>query len=546
MKVSRRELLKIAGISIGSGLVPQLAFGQVAPIRLPLHEFVQNDQKLKSLRRGVAGMKSRKPSDPLSWFYQAAIHGVTEQLFCEAADDDPDIFKVDRDKYWNQCPHFGQNSANFLPWHRAYTYHFEKILRLHVGEDDFALPYWDYSLPSQKTFPKEFGIEHLDGDVSNNDPKNINPLFHAQRDFFLCGYEHPFTDQLPLTELSSRAVDSSRALSAVDFFGDDESSGLGGGVYDSDTSTRGLLEQSPHDQIHRAVGGVVTGVGGDLNPGTSIGGMAIPMTAGFDPIFPIHHSNIDRLWALWSCMPGRKWGTLPAQEWFDEKPWFFFDTDGEEVNLPRKEYFDYRKLGVSFKDEDLSCTPLELPTSIVEGNLAVNALERSDIRVESQLAISNSSRIVIDPNNVNSFPLIPNDLEMEGEFARFSNANIQRLSESETVLILVHNIEAGNLSSNGLDVYLVEETMDENALTKSDKGYLGAINLFVHSMKKKMRFDQTFDATQALVKQNLELNKMKVVFKPYDLMASPTFSGELPIDFGSKIVKASEISIVIR
>jgi len=47
--------------------------------RLPLEEFVQSDVLLKAFRKGVREMKKRKPSDPLSWFYQAAIHGVTPE-----------------------------------------------------------------------------------------------------------------------------------------------------------------------------------------------------------------------------------------------------------------------------------------------------------------------------------------------------------------------------------------------------------------------------------------------------------------------------------
>ena len=35
---------------------------------------------MNALRRGVRAMKARKPSDPLSWFYQAALHGVTVEM----------------------------------------------------------------------------------------------------------------------------------------------------------------------------------------------------------------------------------------------------------------------------------------------------------------------------------------------------------------------------------------------------------------------------------------------------------------------------------
>jgi hypothetical protein len=41
-------------------------------------------------------------------------------------------------------------------------------------------------------------------------------------------------------------------------------------------------------------------------------------------------------------MPGKSWGKLPSSYWFNERPWFFYDTDGKVVNEPRKAYFDYR------------------------------------------------------------------------------------------------------------------------------------------------------------------------------------------------------------
>lgn len=342
-------------------------------VRLPLYEFVEDRRLLSALRRAVSEMRKRKPSDPLSWFFQAAIHGVSDQAKAVAAQEDPGVLNVDAGKYWNQCPHHHHNnSADFLPWHRAYTHYTEEIMKLHSGEDDFAIPYWDYSPKEHRVFPREFGIQHLDGDTGNNSEENINPLYFNDRSFFLCGYEHPFTDQLPLTELSDRAVRTDKVFNEKLFFGKDESSGIGGGVYDQDRDTRGLLEQSPHDQVHRAVGGTVFGTDanglsdGQFNPGGAYGAMSIPVTAGFDPIFPVHHSNIDRIWAEWSCIEGKDWGFLPDQEWFATKAWFFFDVNAEEVNRPRRDFFDHRALGVTFKYENLKCDPMQLPPEIFE------------------------------------------------------------------------------------------------------------------------------------------------------------------------------------
>ena len=89
--------------------------------------------------------------------------------------------------------------------------------------------------------------------------------------------------------------------------------------------------------------------------------MATPETAAFDPVFLLHHTNIDRLWVEWSCMPGKQWGKIPSASWFQQRPWFFFDAKGNCINAPRATYFDHRKLGTRFKYEDPNCTPLLLP-----------------------------------------------------------------------------------------------------------------------------------------------------------------------------------------
>lgn len=50
----------------------------------------------------------------------------------DAQKQDPDLAKVDQKRFRNQCPHYAElnlASANFLIWHRAYVYYFERILR---------------------------------------------------------------------------------------------------------------------------------------------------------------------------------------------------------------------------------------------------------------------------------------------------------------------------------------------------------------------------------------------------------------------------------
>ena len=52
-------------------------------------------------------------------------------------------------------------------------------------------------------------------------------------------------------------------------------------------NTHGGIETQPHDWVHGLVGGPQPGL------------MSDPDTAALDPIFWLHHANIDRLWEVW-------------------------------------------------------------------------------------------------------------------------------------------------------------------------------------------------------------------------------------------------------
>jgi hypothetical protein len=523
MELTRRDAVKLLIVSAASTAVTGRVLANSsmsappAP-RMPLDEFVQDSQLLAALRKGVKAMKQRKPSDPLSWFYQAAIHGVTEDAINKASAQDSNIGNVFKKRYWNQCPHDGENSANFLPWHRGYTYHFEKILRMHTEEDRFSLPYWNYTDKRNRKFPREFGIKHLDGNLSNDADDNINPLYLAERDFYFCGYEHPFATGLPLLELSDSAVDVSLSMGSRVFFGETEREGLAGGIADEDPSTRGLLESYPHDQIHRAVGGIIDSSNGD---GTA-GAMATPPTAGFDPIFSIHHANIDRLWAEWSCMPAKQWGKLPSDYWFNERPWFFFGPDGKVVNEPRKIYFDHKALGVRFKYEDLNCKPLALPhlgPAIAAERLAVQ-LHPAQLVVESQVSASilNIGRAVI-PLSVPMKQNLGNTIHTLG--ALDSQAVTRRLA------LRLSKVDLGLVESTGFDLHLAAKT--EGEFARSDASFIGSVALFRHvtggndgSHAMHSEMDETFDITNALrAMGNANLETLSLVVVPYSLLAVP-------------------------
>jgi tyrosinase len=88
--------------------------------------------EIVAYKKAVTKMRGLPATDKRSWKNQAEIHGQVLGSF-------------------GSCRH---QSWYFLPWHRAYLHCFEEIVRELSGDQNFALPYWDWS--TQVTLPKPF------------------------------------------------------------------------------------------------------------------------------------------------------------------------------------------------------------------------------------------------------------------------------------------------------------------------------------------------------------------------------------------------------
>ena len=86
----------------------------------------------------------------------------------------------------------------------------------------------------------------------------------------------------------------------------------------------GLLEASPHNVMHPTIGGAQSGqCAGGL--------MTDPRCAARDPIFWLHHANIDRLWNRWLALGSGRANPTQAQ-WLSQA-FVFFDETGAQVSL---------------------------------------------------------------------------------------------------------------------------------------------------------------------------------------------------------------------
>lgn len=200
--------------------------------------------------------------------------------------------------YWvnihqTRCPH---GIAYFLGWHRGYLYHFEKRLRIVSGDSGLVLPYWDYY--TDPNLPAEF-----------TDPVASNPLY----------VERVNTNVKP-------------ALSMDPF-----SPFLINFQTGKSSAYEPSLETAPHNTLHNIVGGVMS-----------------DMQSPIDPIFWLHHANVDRLWSAWVAAGGGR--KMPAKT---TSYWAGSYTYTSALTLPRTQTYDTRtNLAYYYQNEKM---PTQLP-----------------------------------------------------------------------------------------------------------------------------------------------------------------------------------------
>lgn len=250
--------------------------------------------------RAVEKLQTRPLTDPTSWGYLAAMHGYDEALWRPlgyVSATNPAPSQAVQDDVWIQCQHF---SWYFLPWHRGYLSAFEQIVRAAIvelgGPAQWALPYWDYndqSNPKARSLPPCFWAKKLpDG--------SKNPLLVAQR---FGGTATSPIDPAALSLSALQETDFASATSPAMFGGSPT-------VFSHGDGDGGQLEDHPHGTVHVAVARGKT---------SKRGLMGSFDTAALDPIFWLHHANIDRLWEVWLARaPGNHNPVEP--EWLDGPP----------------------------------------------------------------------------------------------------------------------------------------------------------------------------------------------------------------------------------
>jgi tyrosinase len=164
------------------------------------------------------------------------------------------------------CSH---GAPGFFTWHRAYLMAFENALRA-VG-CQVTLPYWNWSSGPTTGVPTACRNSTY---VNRGGATVANPLYSGPR---AGGGQTNRRADIDTTAFDDLATSAQAAMGEADF-------------------------ASFQSQISGVHGSVHIRTGGDMG--------GVP-TAAYDPIFYLHHANVDRLWADWQTAHP---GALPAGE----------------------------------------------------------------------------------------------------------------------------------------------------------------------------------------------------------------------------------------
>ena len=205
----------------------------------------------------------------------------------------PKEYQADAEAVWDGCQAHPYNPSNpeqyqqwyFLPWHRLMLNEFEGVIREVLHDETFTLPYWN--------------------PVTGNDADLVLPaVFRAPGTTLYNGTRWPWVNGGERIDILYRDWLSLDALNE-DFY------------IDSPTGSHGFnpkLDTNPHFLTHLAVGG----------------DMADFATVGGDPLFYLHHANLDRIWESWN----RLGHTNPTDPKYLNRTFAYGDRSGKRVDLP--------------------------------------------------------------------------------------------------------------------------------------------------------------------------------------------------------------------
>nr|WMB80850.1 PPO-2 [Aphelandra squarrosa] len=291
-----------------------------ATLRLRPAAHLADQAYVAKFNRAVELMRALPDDDPRSFKQQANVHCA----YCDGAYDQVGFPDLELQVH---------NSWLFFPFHRYYLYFFERILGKLIDDPNFAMPFWNWDspggmrIPAMYTSPSSALFDQLRD--RGHQPPTVIDLNFGGRD--TGGVTPQQQMQRNLTIMYRQMVSNSRTSRL--FFGSPYRRG------ENPNPGPGSIENTPHGPVH-----VWTGDSTQPN----LENMGNFYSAGRDPIFFAHHSNIDRLWNVWKTLGGRR-QDISDSDYLDASL-IFYDENAQMVRVKVRDCLDQAKLGYAYQE----------------------------------------------------------------------------------------------------------------------------------------------------------------------------------------------------
>jgi N-acetylneuraminic acid mutarotase len=292
----------------------------------------QGQVMLAKYAQAIEIMRELPLHDQRSWTWWWNTHWIkgfpaflwdhSRKLKTEVIASLPPEARADAEAAWNGCQAHPYNPSDpeqfqqwfFLPWHRLMLHQFEGVIREVLHDEEFSLPYWN---PVTEN-PEDFIVPAVFRDPGTT-------LYNGTRWPWVNGGDRIdllFREWINLTALNEK-------------------------IYiDSPTGKIGFnprMDQNPHFFTHFALGG----------------DMAEFSTVGGDPLFYIHHANVDRIWESWN----RLGNTNPTDPKYLNRNFSYGDRSGKRADLPVSASDRTAQLGYEYDAYEKPPQPRPLSTA---------------------------------------------------------------------------------------------------------------------------------------------------------------------------------------
>ncbi|GLJ28492.1 hypothetical protein SUGI_0560510 [Cryptomeria japonica] len=296
--------------------VVDFKFPTSLPMRTRKAAHLADAELISKYDKALTLMKKLPLDDPRSFLQQGRVHCA----YCNGG------YKVGSDTVQIHKSWF------FAPFHRWYMYFYERILATLIEDDTFALPFWNWDTEEGMPIPDMFTVNCSSLYNNNRDPCHQPPVRINLAAPKSCDSGDVSANYATIySHMVSAAGTAELFHGAAVRYDDGETT----------TLSAGALESSPHNLVH-----LWGGSPGNPNR-EDIGSL---YSAGKDPLFYTHHSNVDRMWYIWNNKLGNK---NYEDKDLMETPFLFYDEKKQLVKVKAGDCYDISKLRYQYQDREL-------------------------------------------------------------------------------------------------------------------------------------------------------------------------------------------------